>query len=322
MDALSTMLSQTFRDDRGKVFFLRQLAGRPFVLAQVHLWQPSPDEELALRAQLRGLGSELFIRTRWGAVWLRADEPPVRLDSEKEWLAPFELQIIDAALSVRWSQPLEGSYTRPAPMLLAALRQALQLRFRSRASVVSRREVLVASLIAAFTVATLTGWATVPPPADAVGQLSVTLNVNGTPRALRLDPRVTLLDALRDTLGLTGTRKGCDHGQCGACTVLSDGARIDSCLALAVQQDGRAITTIEGLGSQGALHPMQAAFIAKDALQCGYCTPGQILSAIGLLTEGSAQTEEQLREGMSGNLCRCGAYPNIIAAVQSVQEAS
>jgi xanthine dehydrogenase YagT iron-sulfur-binding subunit len=322
MDALSTMLSQTFRDDRGKVFSLRQLAGRPFVLAQVHLWQPSPDEELALRAQLRGLGSELFIRTRWGAVWLRADEPPVRLDSEKEWLAPFELQIIDAALSVRWSQPLEGSYTRPAPMLLAALRQALQLRFRSRASVVSRREVLVASLIAAFTVATLTGWATVPPPADAVGQLSVTLNVNGTPRALRLDPRVTLLDALRDTLGLTGTRKGCDHGQCGACTVLSDGARIDSCLALAVQQDGRAITTIEGLGSQGALHTMQAAFIAKDALQCGYCTPGQILSAIGLLTEGSAQTEEQLREGMSGNLCRCGAYPNIIAAVQSVQEAS
>jgi xanthine dehydrogenase YagT iron-sulfur-binding subunit len=140
--------------------------------------------------------------------------------------------------------------------------------------------------------------------------------VNGIDRQLRLAPWTTLLDALRDHLGLTGTKKGCDHGQCGACTVLVDGRRINSCLTLAVMQDGAKITTIEGLATDGALHPLQQAFIDQDALQCGYCTPGQICSAVGLLAEGKAQTADEIRELMSGNICRCGAYPNIVAAIQ------
>jgi xanthine dehydrogenase YagT iron-sulfur-binding subunit len=148
--------------------------------------------------------------------------------------------------------------------------------------------------------------------------LDIELTVNGTAKRLSVEPWVTLLDLLRERLGLTGTKKGCDHGQCGACTVLVDGRRINSCLTLAVMQDGAAVTTIEGLAQQGALHPMQTAFVEHDALQCGYCTPGQICSAVGLLHEGHARTAEEIRELMSGNLCRCGAYLNIVAAVATV----
>src|SRR5579859_677555 len=150
--------------------------------------------------------------------------------------------------------------------------------------------------------------------------VAVTLRVNGTEHALLLDTRVTLLDALREHLGLTGTKKGCDHGACGACTVLADGQRILSCLTLAVMCDGREITTIEGLAQGDQLHPMQAAFIAHDGFQCGYCTSGQIMSAVALLNEGHVTSQEEIREFMSGNLCRCGAYPNIVAAIRSVVE--
>ena len=150
--------------------------------------------------------------------------------------------------------------------------------------------------------------------------MDVKLNVNGEERRLRLEPRVTLLDALREQLGLTGTKKGCDHGQCGACTVLVDGRRINACLTLAVMHQGAQITTIEGLARGGELHPMQAAFIEHDALQCGYCTPGQIMSAVALVKERRAGTDAEVRERMSGNICRCGAYPNIVAAIQSVQK--
>ena len=156
--------------------------------------------------------------------------------------------------------------------------------------------------------------------ASAPGEpMEITLLVNGERRALRIDPRTTLLDLLRENLGLTGTKKGCDMGQCGACTVLADGVRIDSCLALAAQYDGRSITTIEGLIKDGTLHPAQEAFLQEDAFQCGYCTPGQILSCIGFLHEGGGATDADIREGMSGNICRCGAYPNIVAAVRSVR---
>ena len=154
-----------------------------------------------------------------------------------------------------------------------------------------------------------------------VPELPVTLRVNGVERELRLDARVTLLDALRDTLGLTGTRKGCDQGACGACTVLVDGRRVLSCLMLAAQCDGRQVTTIEGLAQDGRLHPVQQAFLSHDAFQCGYCTPGQILSAVSLLAEGRAGSAEEIREFMSGNLCRCGAYPNIVAAIREVARA-
>jgi xanthine dehydrogenase YagT iron-sulfur-binding subunit len=150
-------------------------------------------------------------------------------------------------------------------------------------------------------------------------QVAVTLHVNGIARQLRLDSRVTLADALRDSLALTGTKKGCDQGACGACTVLVDGKRVLSCLMLAAQCDGREVTTIEGLsGEDGQLHPMQAAFVRHDGFQCGYCTPGQILSAVSLLEEGRAGSDEEIKEFMSGNLCRCGAYPNIRAAIRDV----
>ena len=144
---------------------------------------------------------------------------------------------------------------------------------------------------------------------------AVTLSVNGEDHRLAVDARTTLLDALRDRLHLTGTKKGCGLGQCGACTVLVDGRRVVSCLTLAVMNQGKAITTIEGL-ADGPLHPVQQAFIDHDAFQCGYCTPGQIMSAVGLLAEGGPLTPDDIREGMSGNLCRCAAYPNIVAAVQ------
>ena len=146
--------------------------------------------------------------------------------------------------------------------------------------------------------------------------LAIALSVNGREHRLTVDSRTTLLEALRDTLGLTGTKFGCGLGQCGACTVLVDGRRIVSCLTLAVMNEGREITTIEGLAEGDALHPVQRAFIRRDAFQCGYCTPGQIISAVGLLAEGVPETDEAVREAMSGNLCRCGAYTNIVEAVR------
>jgi xanthine dehydrogenase YagT iron-sulfur-binding subunit len=151
---------------------------------------------------------------------------------------------------------------------------------------------------------------------------SISVTVNGVPHAIALaDPRVTLLDLLREQLHLTGTKKGCDRGQCGACTILVDGRRINSCLALAASHDGAEITTIEGVARGEELHPLQAAFIAHDGLQCGFCTPGQIMSALGLINEGQAGCEpERIREAMSGNLCRCGAYAGIIEAVLDVQK--
>jgi xanthine dehydrogenase YagT iron-sulfur-binding subunit len=150
-------------------------------------------------------------------------------------------------------------------------------------------------------------------------RMDVTLEVNGARHELALDPRTTLLDALRERLGLTGTKKGCDHGQCGACTVLAGDRRVLSCMTLAVLADGVAVTTIEGLADGDRLHPMQAAFVEHDGFQCGYCTPGQIMSAIGLLAEGGPLTPDDIREGMSGNLCRCGAYRGITEAVLEAQ---
>jgi xanthine dehydrogenase YagT iron-sulfur-binding subunit len=157
-------------------------------------------------------------------------------------------------------------------------------------------------------------------PADPQAPISVDLSVNGKHHRIGLDVRTTLLDALRDHVGLTGTKKGCDHGQCGACTVHLDGKRVLSCLVLAAAGQGHEVTTIEGLASvDGRLHPMQQAFIDNDALQCGYCTPGQIMSAIACVKEGHAGDDDQIREYMSGNLCRCAAYPNIVVAVRQAK---
>jgi xanthine dehydrogenase YagT iron-sulfur-binding subunit len=148
----------------------------------------------------------------------------------------------------------------------------------------------------------------------------VVLTINGTRHELSLSPWITLLDLLRERLELTGTKKGCDQGQCGACTVLIDGQRVNSCLILAVARDGAEITTVEGLATGGELHPLQTAFIEHDAFQCGYCTPGQICSGVGLLQEGHAHSREEIREQMSGNICRCGAYTNIADAIEDVLE--
>ncbi len=202
----------------------------------------------------------------------------------------------------------------------------------------SRRDLLIASASSAAASAVPAAAAAAPEPgaAQAPVQAAVSLTVNGTPRQLALDTRTTLLDALREHLRLTGTKKGCDHGQCGACTVLVDGRRVVSCLSLAVMHPGASVTTIEGLGTPAAPHPLQTAFVKHDGYQCGYCTPGQICSAVGALDElrrgapshASADivaqpvlSAEELRERMSGNLCRCGAYSNIVDAITEVAEA-
>lgn len=208
---------------------------------------------------------------------------------------------------------------------------------------ISRRGILIVSAASAA-VTTMTTDATAASPAPSTPlaapgstpQARVTLEVNGTSHTLNLDTRTTLLDALREHLHLTGTKKGCDHGQCGACTVLVNGRRINACLSLAVMHDGDEITTIEGLANGDLLHPLQAAFIARDAFQCGYCTPGQICSALGMLQEVRAGwpshvtedlashsvslSDREIGERMSGNLCRCAAYPNIVAAIRDAAE--
>ncbi|MET0792784.1 MAG: (2Fe-2S)-binding protein [Polyangiaceae bacterium] len=160
-------------------------------------------------------------------------------------------------------------------------------------------------------------------PAPSGAQtVAIVLNINGQAHSLQVEPRVSLLDALRERLGLTGSKKGCDHGQCGACTVLVAGRRVNACLTLAVMVGNAPITTIEGLAVGDRLHPMQAAFVSEDALQCGYCTPGQIMSALGLVRENRALSDAEVREHMSGNICRCGAYSNIVAAIQRARSES
>jgi xanthine dehydrogenase YagT iron-sulfur-binding subunit len=164
--------------------------------------------------------------------------------------------------------------------------------------------------------------AEIPDGPNIEGAIPITLRINGKDRQLRVDPRTTLLDCIRETVALTGTKKGCDHGQCGACTVHVNGRRVNSCLSLALMHDGEEITTIEGLGTPDALHPMQAAFVACDGYQCGYCTSGQIMSGVALLKEPCGPDDAAVKELMSGNICRCGAYGNIVAAIQQVRKNS
>ncbi|MGD0647904.1 MAG: 2Fe-2S iron-sulfur cluster-binding protein [Acidobacteriaceae bacterium] len=201
----------------------------------------------------------------------------------------------------------------------------------SRVGSVTRRSFLsqVGAASVAVTTAPLVARAaqTMEPVARPAGTgekvenaIAITLNVNGKAHAIEVDARTTLLNGLRETISLTGTKKGCDHGQCGACTVHVNGRRINSCLTLAVMHDGDAITTIEGLGGPENLHPMQAAFVEHDGYQCGYCTSGQIMSAVALLKEPCGPKDADVKELMSGNICRCGAYPNIVAAIQQVRQ--
>ena len=237
------------------------------------------------------------------------------------------LFVMDAEGIIRWSHVAPIGIAPRVEELLAALDSLRP----ARKAGLSRREFMAATLTAAFALALpfsaekaeAQGPGTVAPGladgAAPAGMMPVTLTVNGADHALQIEPRVTLLDALRERIGLTGSKKGCDHGQCGACTVQVDGRRINSCLALAVANQGKKITTIEGLAQGGDLHPMQAAFLTHDGFQCGYCTSGQIVSAVALLEEPVGPTDADVRENMSGNICRCGAYPNIVAAIQDVR---
>ncbi len=186
---------------------------------------------------------------------------------------------------------------------------------------VSRRGFLQGSSAVAGSLGVMTGAAQAQQATASAEARSIALRVNGSTRHVAVEPRTTLLEALRDGLGLTGTKVGCNQGQCGACTILMDGARVNACLVLAVMAEGAEIVTIEGLADPtGELHPMQTAFAETDAFQCGYCTPGQILSAIACIEEGHAGDAAEIREYMSGNLCRCGAYPNIVAAIERVRD--
>ena len=330
----------------GRVLTLEAFAGEPLVLAFV---EPAPrDVEPAelerARAELRGLGAAMLVVSRRG-LWC------FRPDDETQVLAPAEdattlvglwerfgvppnasaVLVLDAALSIELSRVVDHAgpiFTGVVDALAAAGRDLVARRPGPLA--MTRRQLLLGSLVAAFSAAVLDGCHAPAPvtvnavsPVEEAGDVDVTLEINGRPRALRIDPRVTLLDALRERLGLWGTRKGCDQGQCGACTVLVGGRRVNACLMLALAAAGQPITTIEGLAHGEALHPLQRAFIAEDGFQCGYCTSGQIMSACGLLAEhraaasaGAELDDLAIREGMSGNICRCGAYPNIVAAVR------
>jgi len=314
--------------------------GRPWVLAFARRWSPGADDG-AIRAQLRGLGAILFIISDAGVWSFRPDDdielsvgPSLRLRRELEELGARcgvaagddAVFVVDGDGVVRFAQvPIEDLTSSLAEALQAAGRELLGL---PQPPGITRRDWAVMNLVAGFGVVLLAACRgrgaehpTPPPVAPKTGtELDIVLRVNGQDRRLRIDSRVSLLDALREQLQLTGTRKGCDHGQCGACTVLRDGRAVNACLTLAVAAEGAEITTIEGLAKGEQLHPVQAAFITHDAFQCGYCTSGQIMSAVALLGEGRARTDDQVRQQMSGNICRCGAYPNIIAAIQAARK--
>jgi xanthine dehydrogenase YagT iron-sulfur-binding subunit len=234
--------------------------------------------------------------------------------------------VIDADGIIRWRQLFSPGAAPRADELAAVLQQLGQLPAPPRETGVSRRQFVATMLATSMAMAFWPRAARADAVADAgtrsqgadMFTSQVRLDINGTTHDLSLDTRVSLLDALRDHVGLTGTKKGCDQGACGACTVHVDGRRIKSCLTLAVMQQGKRITTIEGLAQGNVAHPLQTAFIARDAFQCGFCTPGQIMSAAALLAEGHAGTEREIREWMSGNICRCGAYQHIVAAIGDV----
>ena len=297
-----------------------------------------------VRAELRGLGAVLVVVSPDGMFVFRPDDDVERFAHASELSADdigaahaaFGLStcahglrspglfLLDEDRIVRFAY----AWDDPEAIDLAAIRDALTdagraLIVPSSRKRVSRRDMMLATLISALSLLLVAGCKRRPSTTEqaesTASNLDVTLDVNGKTSKIHIDVRSSLLDVLRERMGLTGTKKGCDHGQCGACTVLVDGRRVTSCMMLAASVEGSKVTTIEGLANGEALHPMQAAFIAEDALQCGYCTPGQIMSAIGLLAEGQATTDDEVREAMSGNICRCGAYTNIVAAIRKAR---
>ncbi len=327
----------------------------PLVIAFAREWTSAgaAEHELAaIRSELRGLGAVLVVVSNAGIWHFRPDDDIERFalgrdgaESEIARLAALcdaprarNGHFADVVFVIEPSGNVRLASAGPpnGVSIHVHLARALAAAGRAIAAastpplMLSRREWVTSVLLAGFAMAAAescgpatpalttlkTGAADSSAVTSAAGELDIVLEVNGAPRAVRVEPRVSLLDALRERLGLTGSKKGCDHGQCGACTVLVDGRRVCSCLMFAVMAQGSKITTIEGLARGDDLHPLQAAFLAQDGLQCGYCTPGQIMSGVGLIAEGRARTDDEVREQMSGNLCRCGAYPNIVAAIQ------
>ena len=333
---------------------LSDLQGQPVLLAfSAPGWDPARAEGLAqinrILAQ-SGFSGELLSlsQSETGSQAMFAGEQsaisvlaPAQLNAEIAALYGAEgrqaLFVVDETGVIRWRYVAAPGIAPRAEELLAGLSSlhtpSVSAAVPSRRQgALTRREFLAAALGVALILAAPSHPAraqetpaptALPPnllPPSSVGTVPVTLHVNGDVHTLQLEPRVTLLDALRERIGLTGSKKGCDHGQCGACTVHADGRRINSCLALAVAYQGKQITTIEGLASGDTLHPVQAAFIEHDGFQCGFCTPGQIMSGAALLHEPIGPEDGDVRESMSGNICRCGAYPNIVAAIQSVRK--
>jgi xanthine dehydrogenase YagT iron-sulfur-binding subunit len=315
---------------------LSALRGRPVVLAFApDDWNPGHAHQSALFAQLlQEFGEEIAFVDTAAEGWHSLDWRGT-LAGQFGVIGQRALFLLDEQGLIRWSAIVEAGTTIRAGQMLAALETlkapaAAPTVPAEAAGGVSRR-TFVTALLATVALLLLPGTdmaAATPAPADAsdspaapADTVPVTLRINGKTHRLQLEPRVALLDALRENLHLTGTKKGCDHGQCGACTVHLDGQSALSCLRLAVMSQGQEITTIEGLATGDMLHPMQTAFVKHDAFQCGYCTPGQIMAATALLQDKQQRSAVEIREAMSGNLCRCAAYPNIIAAIEDAQRA-
>jgi xanthine dehydrogenase YagT iron-sulfur-binding subunit len=310
--------------------------GRTRVLAFVRDWHPDRDrDELpAIRAELRGLGAVLVILSDVGAWSFQPDDDLERFDAASAWPALLAARFDafrDTLLVIDGTEKVRFSHAGRIDGLLDALVAAGQaLAAPATPFTLDRRELVIASLCTGFALVLLSckGKAKDKAPAPIADEpevaapieYDIVLEINGQKRSLKVDARVSLLDALRERLALPGTKKGCDHGQCGACTVHADDKRVNACLMLAVACQGKRIKTIEGLAQGDDLHPVQKAFVEHDGFQCGYCTPGQIMSAVALLAEGRAKTDDEVRELMSGNICRCGAYPNIVAAVQAARK--
>ena len=332
-------------DGDGRTVRLRDLLGQPVILAFYSPeWDPARAEQLArfnwLARQVPGVDAELLGISMDG-LWcqlafdghslrvpLLADRSPLGAVAERYGVRGEEaVFVVDAGGRVAWRHVGRVSSARHAGALLEALRPLADTSARSALFPTTRREFVVTALAAALALAAMPLVSRaesvvdrVPPPRPEPGTAArVTLRVNGRDLPLDIEPRVTLLDALREYAGLTGSKKGCDHGQCGACTVHVNGRRQLSCLTFAVMHQGDEITTVEGLATGDTLHPMQAAFIAHDGFQCGYCTPGQLMSATALLHEPCGSADADVKECMSGNICRCGAYPGIVAAIQDVR---